>query len=67
MENLSGEYKFNNCIHRSEEEETLTVHRCKCQGGDYRDTGYKCKKRSIFKVIPAVCEHCPLYSAKLAA
>lgn len=64
MEKLTGDYKFNNCQHRSEEEEAMTIHRCKCQGGDYRDTGYKCKVRSIFKIIPQICEHCTVFIDK---
>lgn len=58
---LSGEEKFNKCIHRSKEEHTVTIHRCKCQGGDYRDTGYKCAARSIFKVNPEICQYCSLF------
>jgi hypothetical protein len=57
-ENLSAEYKFSNCKYRSENEESVTVHRCSCQGGDYTDTGYKCFKRDIFKVAPEICQYC---------
>jgi hypothetical protein len=57
----NGEYKFNNCQHRSQEEESVTVHRCKCQGGDYRDTGYKCNARSIFKVTSQICNYCSVF------
>lgn len=61
---LSAQEKFDNCTHRSEEEHTITIHRCKCQGGDYRDTGYKCFGRNIFKVSPSICEFCSLFRHK---
>lgn len=63
-EKLSGDYKFNNCSHRSQEEETVTIHRCKCQGGDYRDSGFKCHARGIFKISSEICEFCYLFKDK---
>lgn len=60
-ENMTGEYKFENCKHKSEKEETVTVHRCSCQGGDYTDSGYKCLKRNIFKIEPNICQYCDIF------
>jgi hypothetical protein len=60
----SIENKFNNCIHRSQEEETITIQRCSCQGGNYTDSGYKCLKRNIFKITPEICEYCCEFERK---
>ena len=63
-EKLTGEYKFNNCAHRSAEVRTTLIRRCACQGGDYQDTGYDCSVRGIFKVDQEVCEHCYMFTKK---
>lgn len=64
MEENSGEYKLANCKHRSETEETVTIHRCQCQGGDYTATGFKCLKRDIFQVNKDICEYCWAFEKK---
>lgn len=61
-----GQYKFENCIHRSPEMRTTIVRRCACQGGDYQDTGYDCSARGIFKVEPGVCAYCHVFEEKKA-
>lgn len=63
-EEKTGEFRFNNCKHRSEKEESVTVHRCSCRGGNYTDTGYKCLKRDIFKVNQEICQYCWLFEKK---
>jgi|694.fasta_scaffold03611_2 hypothetical protein len=60
----NGEYKFENCKHRSAEQTTVNIKRCSCQGGDYTDTGYECLARKIFKVEPNVCEYCYMFEQK---
>lgn len=57
-QDINGEYKFENCKYRSEKEESVTIQRCSCQGGNYTDTGYRCSKRDIFKVTPEICQYC---------
>lgn len=62
--NFNGEYKFNNCKHRSLEEKKTVIKRCPCQGGNYEDTGYECFARKIFKVNSSVCEYCYIFEHK---
>jgi hypothetical protein len=64
QEDLSGDYKFNNCIYRSEHEEKTIVHRCKCRGGNYEDSGYRCSAKSIFKIVPEICQFCNIFQKK---
>lgn len=64
QEILSGDYKFENCKHRSAELKKTIIRRCPCQGGDYEDSGYECSARKIFKVEPSVCEYCYLFEDK---
>jgi hypothetical protein len=63
-EENGAEFRFNNCKHRSEKEESVTVHRCSCQGGNYTETGYKCLMRDIFKINKDICEYCWLFEKK---
>lgn len=63
-EELTGEQKFETCLHRSAEKEKAIVSRCACDGGDYEDEGFKCKARSIFKVDHVICQYCWLYEKK---
>jgi hypothetical protein len=63
-EKIDGEYKFQNCKHRSTEESSVVIKRCACQGGDYNDTGYECLARKIFKVEPNICEYCYMFEKK---
>lgn len=63
-DNLLKEQKFLNCEYRSENEETVTIQRCSCQGGNYTDTGYRCSKRDIFKVTSEICNYCSVFKDK---
>ena len=63
---MTGQEKFNNCLFRSEDQETEVIYRCPCDGGNYEDTGYKCKARGIFKVEPSICEYCWAFKKKPA-
>lgn len=56
--------RFNECKHRSAEEESRVIKRCSCQGGDYIEKGYFCNKRQIFKLGPQICEICELFESK---
>lgn len=59
-----GEFKFQNCKHRSPDQKSVFVKRCPCQGGDYIDIGYECVARKIFKVTPEVCQYCHMFEQK---
>lgn len=59
-----GQYKFDNCTHRSIETRTTLIRRCACHGGDYEDTGYDCNARSIFKITPEICQYCWVFEDK---
>jgi hypothetical protein len=61
---INGEYKFQNCKHRSVELQKNLIKRCPCQGGDYEDTGYFCEARKIFKIDSSVCEYCYMFENK---
>jgi hypothetical protein len=61
---IDGQYKFDNCKHRSEEIKTTIIRRCACQGGDYEDSGHECSARKIFKITPDVCEYCYMFENK---
>ena len=63
-EALDGNYKFENCKHRSLEKRTTIIRRCPCQGGDYEDSGFDCSVRKIFKVDSNVCEYCYMFEKK---
>lgn len=60
----NGQFKFDNCKHRSAEKRTTIVHRCPCDGGNYEDSGYDCTARSIFKVTPEICQYCWAFDNK---
>jgi hypothetical protein len=60
----SGEFKYDNCKHRSNEKRTTIVHRCPCDGGNYEDSGYDCHARSIFKITPEICQYCWAFENK---
>lgn len=61
---VNGQYKFDNCRHRSSEMQKTLIKRCQCQGGDYEDTGFYCSARKIFKVDPSICEYCYMFEKK---
>jgi hypothetical protein len=61
---LNGDFKFNNCKHRSSEKITKTIHRCSCQGGNYQQEGYQCLSRNIFSIEPNICAHCASFEKK---
>jgi hypothetical protein len=62
--NSLKEQKFLNCEYRSENEETVTIQRCACNGGNYTESGYRCSKRDIFKVTSEICDYCSDFKKK---
>lgn len=61
---LDGDFKFNNCKHRSSEKIKKTIHRCSCQGGNYEQEGYQCSSKNIFNVEPNICQFCWAFENK---
>jgi hypothetical protein len=62
--NQEGVNKFNNCKHRSIDEQSQLIKRCSCQGGNYYQQGYFCNARQIFGVTPIICMQCDIYESR---
>jgi hypothetical protein len=56
--------RFSTCKYRSEEEVEKIIQRCECRGGNYKDKGFFCEKREIFKLTEGICNICQDYESK---